>query len=329
MIQLYYGDYMNVEDIIVEKKLRVVFMGTPDFAVPVLEGLISNYPVKAIVTQPDKLVGRKGVLTAPPIKRVGSEHNILVLQPKKIKEEYNEILALEPDLIVTCAYGQIIPKELLDYPKYGCINVHASLLPKLRGGAPIHRCVMEGHSETGITIMYMAEGMDDGDIICQSKIPILDSDTASSIHDKLSILGRDLLLSVLPSILSGTNSRTKQDPSLVTYGFNIKPEDEKIDFSKTRREVFNKIRGLYSFPGAYCYLDGKRLKIWQAYESDNHFTDCIDGEITAIYKDGFGVKVSNGEIICTLVQMEGKSKTKASDFVNGIGKDNLVGKILS
>ena len=188
---------------------------------------------------------------------------------------------------------------------------------------------MEGHSETGITIMYMAEGMDDGDIICQSKIPILDSDTASSIHDKLSILGRDLLLSVLPSILSGTNSRTKQDPSLVTYGFNIKPEDEKIDFSKTRREVFNKIRGLYSFPGAYCYLEEKRLKIWQAYESDNHFTDCIDGEITAIYKDGFGVKVSNGEIICTLVQMEGKSKTKASDFVNGIGKDNLVGKILS
>ena len=161
---------MNIEDVVVEKELRVVFMGTPRFSIPVLEALIDNYNVVAVVTQPDKAIGRGGKIGITPIKQVAINHNILVIQPKRIKEEYEEIIALEPDIIITCAYGQIIPKELLDYPKYGCINVHASLLPKLRGGAPIQRAIMNGYKKTGITIMYMEEKMDSGDMIEQEQI---------------------------------------------------------------------------------------------------------------------------------------------------------------
>ena len=320
------GENMNIEDVIVEKEISVVFMGTPEFSVPVLEGLINNYHVKAVVTQPDKLVGRKGLLTQPPIKKKAIEHNILVLQPKKIQEEYQEIIDLHPDIIVTCAYGQIIPKPLLDYPKYGCINVHASLLPKLRGGAPIHRAIINGYDKTGITIMYMDEAMDSGDIISRESIAILDDDTASSLHNKLSVLGRDLLLKTMPSILNGTNDRIKQNDSEVTYAFNIKPDDEKLDFSKTKREIYNQIRGLYSFPGAYCNFEGKRLKIWASIIGDNIYSDKLDGEICSVNKEGISVKTGNGEIIITELQLEGKNRMKAKDFANG--KD-LVGKILS
>ena len=200
---------MNIEDINIKKDLKIVFMGTPDFSVPVLKALIDNYKVKAVVTQPDKQVGRNGKLAKPPIKVLAEENNILVLQLKKVREEYQEIVDLEPDLIVTCAYGQILPKELLDSPRLGCINVHASLLPKLRGGAPIHRAILNGYTKTGITIMYMAPGMDDGDIIAQEEIDITDLDTASTLHDKLSKLGSELLIKTLPSIIEGTNTRTK------------------------------------------------------------------------------------------------------------------------
>ncbi len=317
---------MNIEDVIVEKEIKIVFMGTPQFSVPVLQGLIDNYSVKAVVTQPDKLVGRKAVLTPSPIKKCANENNILVLQPRNIKEEYEEIIALNPDLIITCAYGQIIPKELLDYPKYGCINVHASLLPKLRGGAPIHRAIINGDKKTGITIMYMDETMDSGDIIKQRSIDIDEDDTASKLHEKLSILGRDLLLETLPSIIEGSNERIKQDINEVTYAFNIKPEDEKIDFSKTKRQIYNQIRGLYSFPGAYCLMDGKRLKIWKAKEGENIYSNRIDGEISKIYTDGIGVKVSNGEIIILELQLEGKNKMSAKEFANG---KQLEGKILN
>ena len=316
---------MNIEDIMIEKELKIVFMGTPEFSVPVLKGLIENYNVKAIVTQPDKQVGRGGKIVSPPVKIVGEENNILVLQPSKIKLEYEEIIALEPDLIVTCAYGQIIPKELLDYPRYGCINVHASLLPKLRGGAPIHRAIINGDTKTGITIMYMAEGMDDGDIISKEEIDILDTDTASSLHDKLSMLGRTLLIKTLPSILDGTNDRIKQDPSLVTFAPNIKPEDERIDFSKTKKQIYNKIRGLNSWPGAYTTLEGKRIKVWESKIGEGYYTGALDGEIVNIYKDGIGVKVSNGEIIFTVIQVEGKSKMKVSDYLNGVDRNSLVG----
>lgn len=320
---------MNIEDINIKKELKIVFMGTPEFSVPILEALIKNYGVKAVVTQPDKVVGRSGKISMPPVKQVAIDHNILTIQLNKIKDEYQEIIDLEPDLIVTCAYGQILPVELLNCPRLGCINVHASLLPKLRGGAPIHRAILNGYKKTGITIMYMAPGMDDGDIISSSEIAIEDNDTASSLHDKLSILGSKLLIETLPSIIDGTNLRSPQDESLVTYAPIIKPEDEKIDFSKTKYEIYNKVRGLNSWPGAYANLNGKRIKIWECYMTDNYYTELVDGQITKIYKDGIGVKVSGGEIVITLVQMEGKNKMKALDFANGVGKDNLIGKIFS
>ena len=319
---------MNLEDVNVKKDLKIVFMGTPEFSVPVLEGLIENYKVRAIVTQPDRPIGRHGEMSASPVKRVGIKNTILVLQPDKIKEHIEEITSLEPDLIITCAYGQILPKELLSYPRLGCVNVHASLLPKLRGGAPIHRAIMNGYKKTGITIMYMGIGMDDGDIISQEAVDIDINDTAETLHDKLSLIGRDLLLKTLPSIIDGTCERTKQDPSLVTYGFNIKREDERIDFSKTKREIYNKVRGLNSWPGAYCLYEGKILKVWKCREGETYRPDLFDGQVTAIYPDGFGVKVSNGEIIFTIVQQEGKKKMEALDFLNGINKNEFIGKVL-
>ena len=195
----------------VNKNIKVVFMGTPLFSVPILEGLIDNYNVIAVVTQPDKPVGRGGKISISPIKEVAINNNIKVLQPIKIKEDYKDIISLKPDIIITAAYGQIIPKELLDYPKYGCINVHASLLPKLRGGAPIHHAIIDGYTKTGITIMYMDIGMDTGDIISTKEVDILDTDTMTSLHDKLKIIGRDLLLDTLPNIISGNIKRIKQD----------------------------------------------------------------------------------------------------------------------
>lgn len=318
---------MDIESIEIKKELRVVFMGTPDFSVPVLDSLIKNYKVKAVVTQPDKQVGRNGKISKPPVKILAESNNILVIQLKKIKEDYQQIIDLEPDLIVTCAYGQILPKELLDYPKYGCINVHASLLPKLRGGAPIHRAIMNGYTKTGVTIMYMAPGMDDGDIISQREVTIEDTDTTAILHDKLSKLGSELLIETLPSILDGTNKRIPQDPNMVTFAPIIKPSDEKIDFSKTNIQIYNQIRGLNSFPGAYFMLDGKRIKVWESIIGNEYFSSNLDGEIVKVYKEGIGVKTSNGVIILTIIQPEGKPKMRATDYVNGI-HDSLIGKII-
>lgn len=319
---------MKLDDINIEKELQIVFMGTPEFAVPVLEGLIENYKVKAIVTQPDKVSGRDGKIVYSSIKQVGINHTILVLQPNKIKEEYQEIINLKPDIIITCAYGQIIPKELLECPRLGCINVHASLLPKLRGGAPIHKAIIDGYSKTGVTIMYMNERMDAGDIIASREIEILPTDTTSILHDKLKIMGRDLLLETLPKIINGTNDRIKQDESQVTYAFTLKREDEKINFSKTKREVVNLVRGLNAYPGAYCLFEGKILKVYGCYASEN-YKDGFPGQITGIYKDGFGVKVSNGEVIITSVKPEGKGIMDAKSFINGLkNKDEIIGKIL-
>lgn len=316
---------MDIENVEVEKELRIVFMGTPKFSVPVLEKLIENYNVVAIVTQPDKQVGRGGKIGISPIKKVAMDHNILCLQPRKIKEEYEEIIALEPDIIITCAYGQIIPKELLDYPKYSCINVHASLLPKLRGGAPIQRALMNGFTKTGITIMFMDVKMDSGAIIESEEIEIAPDESYKTLHDRLSVLGSELLIRTLPSIISGDIKPYKQNEDEVTYGFNITKEDEKIDFSKSKTDIYNQIRGLDGFSGAYCMFQGKRLKVWESRLSDNHYSNLIDGEITNIYKDGIGVKVSDGELILTTVQLEGKNKMTARDFANG--KD-IVGKVL-
>ena len=319
---------MNVEDVNVEKELKILYMGTPEFSAVVLKGLVSNYKVRAIVTQPDKKVGREGKILYSPVKQVGINNTILVLQPDRLMDIYDDLKDMELDLIITCAYGKILPVEVLELPRLGCINVHASLLPKLRGGAPIHRAIINGYSKTGITIMYMSKGMDEGDIISQREIPIEILDTAETLHDKLSVLGRDLLLDTLPSIINGTNSRTPQDDSLATYGYVIKREDEKLDFSKSKREVYNMIRGLNSWPGAYTLVDGTILKVWESRISDNVFSDKLDGEVTAVYPDGFGIKVSDGEIVFLTVQPEGKTRMSASDYARGmVNKGNFVGKI--
>ena len=306
--------------------MKIVFMGTPDFAVDVLQGLIDNYEVVGVVSQPDKRVGRKQELVPTPIKKLAMDNNILVLQPEKIRTDYKCVLDLEPDMIVTCAYGQIIPKEILDYPKYGCINVHASLLPKLRGGAPIHKAIIDGYKETGITIMYMDVKMDNGDIISQSKTEILDSDNLESLHDRLSIMGRDLLLETLPSIISNTNNRIKQNEDEVTFAYNIKREEEHIDFNKTSREVFNLIRGLSPIPSANAIIFDNEMKIYESKILDKKYNG-VCGEIVDITKEGIVVCTKDSSVVITKLKPFGKKMMDASSYVNGMGKDKLLGVV--
>ena len=308
--------------------MKIVFMGTPDFSVNVLNGLIENYDVSLVVTQPDKMVGRKKELKPTPVKVVALNNNIEVFQPVNIKEDYQRIVDMQPDMIVTCAYGQIIPKVLLDLPKYGCINVHASLLPKLRGGSPIHHAIIDGYDKSGVTIMYMVEKMDAGDIISVKETPISDDDNLETLHDRLSIIGTELLLETIPKIVAGEINPIKQDESQVTYAWNIKREEELLDFNDGKRNIFNKIRGLSPIPGTFTYLDNKILKIYSASYSDKIYSDKENGEIVNIYKDGIGVKVSDGEIIIKEIQLEGKKKMKVSDYLNGTNKDALIGKVL-
>ena len=307
------------------KDKRVIFMGTPEFSVPVLEMLIKETNVIEVVTQPDSYVGRHHELKFSPVKEVAVKNNIKVFQPEKIRNDYQSILDENPDIIITCAYGQIIPTILLETPKYKAINVHASLLPKLRGGSPLHRAIINGYKETGITIMYMAPGMDDGDIITQESIEIKDTDNVGIIHDELSIMGRDLLLKTLPSIFDGTNTRTKQDESEVTFAYNIKREEEKIDYNKTALEVYNQIRGMYPFPVAYTTLEDEIIKVCEARLGDKKNGN--PGEIVEIYNDGFGVMCKDSEIIFTKIKPSGKKEMNVKDYLNG-KKDNLKGKVL-
>ena len=306
--------------------MKIVFMGTPDFAVNVLQGLIdNNYDVVGVVSQPDKEVGRKRILTPTPVKEVALKYNIPVFQPVKIRKEFDDILALEPDMIVTCAYGQIIPKEILDYPRLGCINVHGSLLPKLRGGAPIHHAIMDGLDETGITIMYMDVSMDSGDIISQRSIPITDSDNVGILWHKLSLLGRDLLLDTLPSIIDGTNDRIKQDEDKVTFGYNITKEEEKINFNDTCDNVHNKIRGLSSNPGSFTIINGKRMKVYLS-ERTNILSKNEPGVIEDITKDGIFVNTNDYLIKLKDIKLEGKKRCLVHEFINGIRKEDYIGE---
>ena len=308
--------------------LRIVYMGTPEFSVGPLKELVSLYNVVMVVTQPDKLVGRKKEIEFSPVKKYALEKGIEVFQPIKIKEEYQKVLDAKPDLIVTCAYGQIIPKIILDYPKYKCINIHASLLPKYRGGAPIHHSIINGDKETGITIMYMAEGMDSGDILKQEKIEITDEDNTSSMFKKLSILGSDMISKFVPKLINGEINPVKQNEDEVTYAYNISKEDEKLSFEDTSLNIFNKIRGLSDIPGAYSFLDEKRVKIYKSYIGTSN-KEGVPGEIINIYSDGIGVKTSDGEIVLTEIQIEGKKREEVKVYLNGIqDKNSLLGKIL-
>ncbi len=307
--------------------MKIVFMGTPKFSVLVLESLCQSkdYEIVGVVSQPDKRVGRKQILTPTPVSDFAMSNNLTLLRISNIKEEYQKVLDLKPDIIITCAYGQIIPEEILNYPEYGCINVHASLLPKYRGGSPISRAIMNGDKKTGITIMYMDKRMDNGDIITQEEIEILDTDNLESLTNKLSILGKDLLLKTLPSILNKTNKRVKQDESLVTYAYNIKHEEEHIYFSKNSLEIFNKIRALSPEPAAFCYLNKKVVKIYNGYISKDKSTG-KPGEISKIYKDGIGVNTNDNIYVITEIQIEGKKKMLARDYLMGC-KENLIGEV--
>lgn len=307
------------------KDLKVIFMGTPDFCVPILKALSEKCNVIAVVTQPDKEVGRKKEIIYSPIKKTAINLGIKVLQPIKIKEEYKEIVNLDPDIIITCAYGQIVPEVILNKPKYGCINVHASLLPKLRGGAPIHKAIIYGYDVTGITIMYMDKGMDTGDMISKKEVKIEDNDTAETLHDKLQKISVTLLLETLPKIISGTNKREKQDGNCATYAYNISRQEEHVDFNKTSKEVFNQIRGLNSWPGAYAVLDDKNIKLWLSKISENHY-DAKPGTIVNLDKNGMEIVTKDGSVLITELQLPGKRKTNIKDFINGVKKEDYLDK---
>ena len=311
------------------KDIKVVFMGTPSFAVPVLEKLIENYNVIMVVCQPDRAKDKKGNIIYPPIKELALKNNIEVYQPLKLSSEYEYIIEKNPDIIITCAYGQILPSSLLDYPKYGCINVHGSLLPRLRGGAPIHHAIINGDKETGITIMYMDKKMDAGDIISQRSIEIKNTDNLDSIYSSLSTLGSELLIETLPSIINGTNNRIKQNENEVTFGYNISKEDELINFNDSAINIFNKVRGLCSIPGASCYYNGKRLKIYEV-EVTNKVSKDIPGKIVEVNKDSLVVTTKDYLIKIKDIKLEGKKRCMVSEYLNGIhDKSSLLGGILT
>lgn len=297
------------------KDLRVCFMGTPDFAVPILEALIKNTNVVLVVSQPDKKVGRKQILTKTPIHEVADKYGILVYQPEKIRNDYERILEVKPDIIITCAYGQIIPKVLLDLPRLGCINVHASLLPKLRGGAPLHHAIIDGLDKTGVSIMYMDETMDTGDIISTISYDIKSRDTTLDIHDTLRELGAKLLIDTLPSIVTGTNRRIKQNETEATYGYNITREEEHIDFNKKGVEIDRLVRGLYSWPLANTIIGDTEYKIVAGYFVKGKGNP---GMISDISKKVLGIGCLDGTYYVTKIKPAGKKIMDIKDFLNGI-----------
>jgi methionyl-tRNA formyltransferase len=297
---------------------KIIFMGTPDFSVPILRNLVKEgYEIVGVVTQPDRPKGRKKALSPPPVKVEALKHNIKVLQPEKIRNEVEEVLSLQPDLIVTAAFGQILPKDLLEAPKYGCINVHASLLPELRGGAPIHYSILQGKDKTGVTIMYMAEKLDAGDILTQVEVKIEERDTVGTLFDKLSEAGVKLLLDTLPQLLDGKLTPQKQDDSKATFASNIKREQEKIDWTKSGEEIYNQIRGLNPWPVAFTTYENQHIKLWWSEKMPSK-NDSSPGTIIGIDQDGFVVATGNKTAIkITELQPSGKKKMSGDDFLRG------------
>ncbi|MFQ7317684.1 MAG: methionyl-tRNA formyltransferase [Massilimicrobiota timonensis] len=302
---------------------RIVFMGTASFSLAVLKMLIEeDYNIVGVVTQPDRYVGRKKVLTMPDVKVEALKYDIPVIQPARIKEDYQAVADLKPDLIITAAYGQIVPQAVLDIPRLGCINVHASLLPLYRGGAPVHQAIIDGQEKTGVTIMYMVKKMDAGDMIAQKETPILEEDTVGILYDRLSDLGAELLKETLPDILKGINQRIPQDENLVTYAPTLSREDERLDWNMSARQVYNKVRGTNPWPGSYTTYQGKTVKIWagQVHQCENamkHHAHQDNGTIVKIFKDAIGVKVNDGVYLITELQIEGKKRMSVKDYLNG------------
>lgn len=306
--------------------MKLIFMGTPDFSASILEDIIkSGHEVIAVVTQPDKQKGRGHEVSFTPVKEMALKYDIEVLQPVKIREP--EVLAklkdMAPDVIVVAAFGQILPKELLDIPPLGCINVHFSLLPKYRGAAPIQYAIINGEKETGITIMYMDEGIDTGDIILQRALPIDREETAGSLFDKMAVLGGELIIEALQQLGEGKAVRTPQNHKEATYYKMIHKEMGKLDFSKSAESLERLIRGLSPWPSAYTYLEGKTLKLWKAeVEPDSAAgvsgaSEIKPGEIAQIRKDAMVIKTGDGLLVVKELQLEGKKRMAADAFLRG------------
>lgn len=311
--------------------LKIVFMGTPDFSVPVLTRLINDgYDVVGVVTQPDRPKGRKRELTPPPVKVEALKHGIPVFQPEKIREKENveRVIDWGADLIVTAAFGQILPKSLLDAPRLGCINVHASLLPELRGGAPIHYSILQGKSKTGVTIMYMVEKLDAGDILTKVEVPILEDDHVGTLHDKLSEAGAELLSKTIPALLNGEIVPVKQKDEEATFAFNIKREQERINWTNNGEVIYNHIRGLHPWPVAYTYLNGQVLKVWWG---EKVVVKKIEKPGTIIRKDEDGIVVSSGNEVAikiTELQISGKTRMSGEQFMRGVGANLELGSTI-
>ncbi len=302
--------------------MKIVFMGTPEFSVPILKKLHEKYPVSLVVTQPDKIVGRKKTLTPPPVKELATELNIPVFQPKKLREDFDAIIEVNPDLIITAAYGQILPEKVLRSANIAAINVHASLLPKLRGGAPIQRAIERMYHQTGVTIMHMSKKMDAGDIIAQEKIIIAPNETSGTLFTKLSYLGADLLLKTLPSLINNIAPRFPQDHEKATYAYNIKKEEEHLDFNNDSKKIEAKIRAFSPNPGTYALIDGMRLKILKASlpKEDELINTFEPGTIVKIEKTRFAVRTKDSIIWIEKVQLAGKKQMDCSVFLLGSGK---------
>lgn len=308
---------------------KVIFMGTPDFSTKVLEMLIAEHDVIAVVTQPDRPVGRKRVLTPPPVKEVAIKHGLPVYQPEKLAQssELEQLIDLEADLIVTAAFGQILPESLLNAPKLGAINVHASLLPKYRGGAPIHQAIMDGQTETGISIMYMVKKLDAGDIISQQAIEIGHQDDVGTMHDKLSFLGAELLKETLPSIINGTNNRITQNESEASFATNISREQEKIDWYQSAEVIYNHIRGLSPWPVAYTVMDDGNMKVYASRIEKGKTGE--PGTIIETTKKAIIVATGSDDAIAlTDIQVAGKKRMLTANYLSGV-QTSLVGKVLT
>lgn len=299
-------------------------MGTPQFAVPSLTMLLERgYEVVGVVTQPDRPKGRKKTLTPPPVKEAALLHGLPLLQPERMRspEAVGAVSELKPDLIVTAAYGQILPKAVLKLPRLGCINVHGSLLPKYRGGAPIQRSIMNGESVTGVTIMYMAEGLDTGDMISRVEVPITDEDTSGTMFEKLSAAGAALLAETLPAIESGTAQAVPQRDEEATYAPNLTREDERIDWSRSARELFNQVRGLSPLQGAFTHLSGDVFKVWAcrplAQGQASAAAGAAPGTVLGTSADGIAVQTGNGVLLLTEIQPAGKRMMNAGEWLKG------------
>ncbi|MCM0080093.1 methionyl-tRNA formyltransferase [Geomonas sp. Red32] len=297
--------------------MRIVFMGTPDFACPTLATLVDRgEQVVAVVTQPDRPKGRGQQTLPPPVKVLAESHNIPVLQPVKVRlpESIEEIKALNPDLIVVVAFGQILPKALLDIPKHGCINVHASLLPRYRGAAPLNWCIINGEAETGVTTMMMDVGLDTGDMLLKAVTPIDPDEDTLSLHDRLSKLGAGLLATTIDELAAGRLVAEKQDDSLTCYAPMLKKEDGQIDWEKDAASIKNLVRGMTPWPGAFTFVDGKLLKVYRVQTAAGSGKP---GEVLSANRAGIEIACGSGSIVISELQLEGKKRLPAADFLAG------------